>query len=129
MLFTTRQATEEEAWDFSQMFVEVNWGVWLGDKMVALFQAEEEPDGWLNVHAMVKRRTLHPEITKMYAKSFANRLLELGAKGLKAEIQRTNRAAIRVARAAGFTEQGTDDEWVILTRVPNGTSKSDETAV
>ena len=120
MLFTTRQATEEEVVAFGQEFIEINWGVWLGDKLVALFQAEEEPDGWLNVHARVLRRTLHPDITKMYAKSFSNRLLELGATGLKADIPATHRAAIRIAKAAGFVETGREENRIILTRLPDG---------
>jgi RimJ/RimL family protein N-acetyltransferase len=56
----------------------------------------------------------------MFAKQFSDRLLELGARGLKAEIEIKNRAAIRIAKAAGYTEQARNDEWVTLTRLPNG---------
>jgi RimJ/RimL family protein N-acetyltransferase len=59
-------------------------------------------------------------VTYLYARQFADRLLELGAVGLKAEIEVKNRAAIRVAKAAGFVEQTRNDEWVVLTRLPNG---------
>jgi hypothetical protein len=59
-------------------------------------------------------------LTYFYAKTFSDRLLELGAAGLKAEIKVKHRAAIRIAKAAGYTEQTRNDEWVVLTRLPNG---------
>jgi len=99
---------------------EINWGVTWNDKIVALFQAQDDGDGWLAVHANVPRHTIHPTVTYLYARQFADRLLELGAVGLKAEIEVKNRAAIRVAKAAGFVEQTRNDEWVVLTRLPNG---------
>jgi hypothetical protein len=115
-----RQATPDEAALLTDLWCDVNWGVYYGGQLVALFQAEDDGDGWLNVHANVARRRLHPRLTYFYAKSFSDRLLELGAVGLKAEIKIANRAAIRIAKAAGYTEQTRNDEWVILTRVPNG---------
>ena len=118
--FQVRQATLEEVKSFAADFLDVNWGVFWEGAMVALFQAEDDGGGWLNVHATVPKRTLHPEVTKMYAKRFSDRLLELGAVGLKAEIDIKNRAAIRIAKAAGYTEQTRNDKWVVLTRLPNG---------
>ena len=115
-----RQATLEETLLFGADILDVNWGVFWDDELIALFQAETDGDGWLNVHATVARRRLHPALTKMFAKQFSDRLLELGATGLKAEIEIKNRAAIRIAKAAEYTEQTRNDQWVVLTRLPNG---------
>ena len=118
--FETLQVTPEEALKFTEHWCDVNWGVYWNGELLALFQAEDDGDGWLNVHAHVARRRLHPKVTHMYAKMFSDRLLELGAAGLKAEIKVQNRAAIRIAKAAGYAEQTRNDEWVTLTRLPNG---------
>ena len=118
--FKIGQAHEQEVADFGATWTEINWGVWYDDELAALFQAEPLGNGWLNVHATVKRRTLHPEITKLHAKAFSNRLLELGATGLQAEIELKNRAAIRMAKAAGYSEISRNDEWVTLVRKPDG---------
>lgn len=115
-----RQATIGEVLFFGASVLDVNWGVFWGGDLVALFQAEEDGDDWLNVHASVLRRRLHPALTKMFAKQFSDRLLELGAAGLKAEIEVKNRAAIRIAKAAEYREQTRNDQWVVLTRLPNG---------
>ncbi len=115
-----RQATPDEAARLTELWCDVNWGVYYGDELLALFQAEDDGDGWLNVHANVARHRLHPKLTYFYAKTFSDRLLELGAVGLKAEIKVNHRAAIRIAKAAGYTEQTRNDEWVVLTRLPNG---------
>jgi hypothetical protein len=117
---TTRVVMPSEVIEFGQPVYEINWGVMLDSKIVALFQAQDDGDGWLAVHANVPRHTIHPKITHLYALQFADRLLELGAVGLKAEIEINNRAAIRVAKAAGFVEQTRNNEWVVLTRLPNG---------
>jgi hypothetical protein len=118
--FSTRVLLPSEVIKFGQPVYEINWGVTWNDKIVALFQAQDDGDGWLAVHANVPRHTIHPTVTYLYARQFADRLLELGAVGLKAEIEVKNRAAIRVAKAAGFVEQTRNDEWVVLTRLPNG---------
>jgi hypothetical protein len=115
-----RQATLEETLLFGADILDVNWGVFWDNELIALFQAEDDGDEWLNVHATVARRRLHPALTKMFAKQFSDRLLELGARGLKAEIEIKNRAAIRIAKAAEYTEQTRNDQWVVLTRLPNG---------
>jgi len=115
-----RRATLEETLLFGADILDVNWGVFWDSELIALFQAEDDGDEWLNVHATVARRRLHPALTKMFAKQFSDRLLELGAVGLKAEIETSNRAAIRIAKAAEYTEQTRNDQWVVLTRLPNG---------
>jgi len=115
-----KQATWGETLLFGADILDVNWGVFWNGDLVALFQAEDDGGGWLNVHASVLRRRLHPALTKMFAKQFSDRLLELGAVGLKAEIEISNRAAIRIAKAAEYTEQTRNDQWVVLTRLPNG---------
>lgn len=115
-----KQATWGETLLFGADILDVNWGVFWNGDLVALFQAEDDGGGWLNVHASVLRRRLHPTLTKMFAKQFSDRLLELGAVGLKAEIKISNRAAIRIAKAAEYTEQTRNDQWVVLTRLPNG---------
>lgn len=116
MMFVARQATSAECREFGQDPCDVNWGVWVNGKLCALFQAENNGDGWLNVHANVKPRTLHPGVSQIYAAKFAKDLLDYGAAGLKAEIPVTNRAAIRLAKAAGFNETHRNDEWVLLVR-------------
>lgn len=118
--FETRQAVPEEVRDFGADWTDINWGVWYHGELVALYQADEDGDGWLNVHATVLRRALHPAITKNYARIFSDRLLELGACGLKAEIAPWNRAAIRMAKAAGYREVSRNDEWVLLMREADG---------
>jgi len=116
MMFVARQATSAECREFGVDVCDVNWGVWLNGKLVALFQAENDGEGWLVVHANVKPRALHPGVTQIYAAKFAKDLLDYGAAGLKAEIPVTNRAAIRLAKAAGFNEIHRNDEWVSLVR-------------
>lgn len=128
-LFKIGQANEREVEEFGCQWMEVNWGVWYDDELAALFQAEALGNGWLNVHATVSRRKLHPQITKMYAKAFSDRLLELGATGLQAEIELKNRAAILMAKAAGYSETSRNDEWVLLTREPDGQEETATTTV
>lgn len=115
-MFTARQAIDAEVRAFGLDICDVNWGVWMNNVLVALFQAENEGDGWMCVHANVKPRTVHPGITQIYAAKFSNDLLGYGAK-LKAEIPPKHRAALRLAKAAGFTEIHRNAEWVILTKV------------
>lgn len=128
-LFETRQATPAEVRDFDADWTDINWGVWYNGELVALFQADEDGDGWLNVHATVARRTLHPTVSKAYAKTFSDRLLELGAYGLKAEIEPWNRAAILMAKAAGYREVNRNDEWVLLVRESDGKEETSTTTV
>jgi hypothetical protein len=127
--FETRQATVEEVQVFGGEWTDVNWGIWYDGEMAALFQADNDGDGWLNVHAKVARRKLHPAVTKIYAKAFSDRLLELGAIGLKAEIEPRNRAAIQMAKAAGYREVNRNDEWVLLVREPDGKEETTATTV
>jgi hypothetical protein len=130
MQITTGQVQQEDVEAFGLPWRDVNWGIWLGDRLAAVFQAEEDGDGCLAVHATVPRRTLHPRLTYAYAYLFASDLLRLGAKELKAEIAIRNRAAIRVARNAGFTEVSRNDEWVTLRRgVEHGKTKADPDAL
>lgn len=113
---TTGVLTPSDVQGFGLDVCEVNWGVFVNGSLVACFQAEEEPDGWLNVHANVKRRSLHPALTYGYARSFSDRLIELGAPGLRCEIKNNNRAAIRVAAAAGFHIDSRNDEFTTLVK-------------
>lgn len=128
-MFKVGQAVPMEIEEFGGQTMDVNWGVWYDDELVALFQAEALGNGWLNVHATVTRRKLHPQVTKMYAKAFSDRLLELGATGLQAEIEPKNRAAILMAKAAGYEEAHRNDEWVLLTRKPDGQEETAATSV
>lgn len=116
MTITTGQATREQVEEMEIPWREINWVVMVNGAVAAIFQAEDDGDGCLAVHATVKRRTLHPKLTHAYAHLFSSDLLRLGARQLKAEISIKNRAAIRIARAAGFAEISRNDEWVTLER-------------
>lgn len=111
-----RSLTPDEISEFSTTPCEVNWGVFLHGRPVACFQAEDDGDGWLAVHAFVKRRSLHPSLTLAYAKTFCDQLLAYGAAGLKAEIPTNNRAAVRIARAGGMREVSQNDDFITLVR-------------
>lgn len=113
---TTGSVTKENVQAFSLPWRDVNWGVWVNGVLVAIFQAQEEENGILAVHANVSRRALHPILTKAYALMFANDLLRYGAPSLVAEIPETNRAALRIARAAGFIETERKEGYVVLRR-------------
>ena len=125
MVFRTGQVTDQDVRAFGLDVCEVNWGVWLNNVLVALFQAEEGGEGWLTVHANVKPRTIHPAITQIYARQFSDDLLRYGAR-LKAEIPPRHRAALRLAKAAGFTEIHRNDEWVVLEKVRDGQKEGSE---
>lgn len=113
----TRQAAPEEVADFAQPLCPINWAVEKDGNVAALFQAQEDDDGWLLVHANAKRRTIHPAVLGQIAKDFSDRLLELEAIGLRAQIAAKNRAAIRLAKKAGYVQQRVDgDGFVILER-------------
>ena len=118
MSFETRSLTPEEVDAFGADLCPVNWGViWQGE-ILACFQAEPEDceSLVLNVHANVKRRALHPAVTAAYAKTFSDRLVELGASELMCRIKPENRAALRMAKAAGYRESGTEDGCIVLRR-------------
>ena len=111
-----RNLTPDEISEFSTTPCEVNWGVFLHGRPVACFQAEDDGDGWLAVHATVKRRSLHPSLTLAYAKTFCDQLLAYGAAGLKAEIPTNNRAAVRIARAGGLREVSRNESFITMVR-------------
>ncbi len=114
---TVRNLTPEEISDFGVEPCPINWGVISDNRVVACFQAEPaEVGGWLNVHANVHRKSLHPALTYAYAKTFSDQLIRYGAKGLMCEIPNKNRAAIRVAAAAGFLITSKNDEFTTLVR-------------
>ena len=94
----------------------IDWGICLNDEPVVYFSAEPEADGRLEVHVTAKRRRLHPQLIKLYARQFSNRLLALGANGLIAKIAPGNRASLSVAKAAGFVELSRDDETIVLVK-------------
>lgn len=122
------KASTEEVASMKLRFMDVNWGLWIDGELLGIFQAEEDSDGWLAVHANVMRHRVHPIITKKIAHSFATDLLKLGAVGLKAEIAVDNRAAIRMAKNAGFTEVHRNENWVTLRR-ENGSTETNPDAV
>lgn len=113
---TVRNATHDECTAFGITPCDINWAVLLNETIAAIYQAEDDGDGWLAVHANVKPHTLHPVLTAAYARTFCDQLLAYGAAGLKAEIPIANRAAQRMARKAGFEEVCRNDEWVTLKR-------------
>lgn len=113
---TFRQATEAECADFSIPFLPINWAVEYQGEVAAIFQAQPDGDDWLLVHANAKRHTIHPKVLGDIARQFSDRLLELGAIGVRAEIADWNRAAIWLAKAAGYQEKGRSDGWVLLER-------------
>lgn len=115
-LTSARIATPDECAAFGIESLPINWAVVLRDEIAAIYQAENDGDGWLAVHAHVKPRTLHPLLSAAYAKTFSDQLLQHGASGLVAEIPPQHRAALRMARAAGFAEVCRNDEWVTLKR-------------
>lgn len=127
MVFSARQATDAEVRAFGLDVCDINWGVWLNNVLAALFQAENEGDNWLCVHANVKPRTLHPAITQIYARKFSEDLLRYGAR-LKAELPPRHRAALRLAKAAGFTEIHRSNEWVVLEKVRDGQKEGENRA-
>lgn len=111
---TARVLTLEECEKFDAEPCPINWGIVCNGEPVACFQAEPEADGWLSVHANVKRRALHPAISAAYAKTFSEDLMRHGAVGLVAEIAINNRAAIRLAKAAGYKEVHRNESWMTL---------------
>lgn len=115
-MLEVRNATHDECAAFGITPCEINWAVLVSDTIAAIYQAEDDGDGWLAVHANVKPRSLHPALTAAYARTFCDQLLAYGAAGLKAEIPLTNRAAQRMARKAGFEEVCRNDEWMTLKR-------------
>lgn len=116
-MLSVRNLTPEEVRTFGyEEPNQVNWGVCLDDEPVAYFSAEPEAEGRLEVHVTAKRHRLHPQVLKLYAKQFSDRLLALGARGLIAKIAPTNRASLWVAKAAGFQEQSRDKDIVILVK-------------
>lgn len=114
--YRTGQVAREDVAEFNAPVRDVNWGIWHNDRLIALFQAEDDGDGYLAVHANVKRRSLHPVLAYAFAYTFSTDLLRQGAVGLKAEIDLRNKAAIRMAKKAGYTEVSRNDDWVILRR-------------
>ncbi|HYE59368.1 MAG TPA: hypothetical protein VD948_12725, partial [Rhodothermales bacterium] len=108
-----RTLTPEEVAAFGREPLLFNWGVIYNGEPVACFQAEAERGGVLNVHATV-RRGLHPQVTRAYARRFSEELLCRGAASLICRIPRTNRAAIRMATAAGYVKEGADGEDEVL---------------
>ena len=114
---TVRNLTPDEISDFGIEPCPINWGVISDNRVLACFQAEPaDKDGWLNVHANVQRKSLHPALTYAYAKTFSDQLIDYGALGLTCEIPNKNRAAIRVAAAAGFLITSKNDEFTTLVR-------------
>lgn len=111
-----RNLTPDEISEFSTTPCEVNWGVFLHGRPVACFQAEDDGDGWLLVHAHVHRHTLHPVLAAAYAKTFSDQLLQHGAAGLVADIKPNNRAAIRLAKSAGFRVARITEQFVTLVK-------------
>lgn len=113
---TVRNLTSEDLAVFHVELCEVNWGVCVDGEPVACFQAEDDGDGWLRVHANVLRHRLHPRLTYAYAKTFSDQLLAYGAVGLICEIALRNRAAVWIARQAGYAEVSRNDEFITLVR-------------
>lgn len=114
-MLSVRNLTLEEIQGFGfEKPDDVNWGVCVDGVPVAYFSAESDGTGRLNVHVNVKRRSIHPLLVKAYAKTFCDQLLTLGATGLLCRIEQSNRAAIRIARAAGFTETGHEGSLKIM---------------
>ena len=133
----TGKVSQEEVEEFGLPWRHVNWGVRVGNlqatqgqTLVAIFQAQEEEgeEGCLAVHAKVLRRSLHPSLSLQFAHMFATDLLQLGATTLKAEIDVKHRAALRMAKAAGFVEETRDDKWVTLRRGQDGQCKISQNA-
>ena len=124
---TTRNATPEECAAFGVEVCPVNWAVEYQGQVAAIFRAEPEADGWLYVHADVKRHVLHPQVVYHFARIFSDRLLELGAVGLVAEIPAGNRAAVWVAKRAGFRVEHVNEEFTLLVK-EHGRKTEDSTA-
>ncbi len=107
--------TPEECASFGVRHLPVSWGVFYRDELAAVFRAEPLHNGWLAVHADARRHTLTPRVVQACARSFAAQLLEQGARGLLCKIPNANRAAIRLAKAAGFTPcQQTSTETILI---------------
>jgi len=116
-MLSVRDLTPAEVREFGYEWGNaVNWGVCLNGEPVAYFSAEPLDGDVLEVHATAKRHRLHPAILREYAQKFSNRLLALGAPSLVAKIAPTNRASIWLAKAAGFTEQSRDNDFVVLVK-------------
>ena len=94
----------------------INWGVIVNGRIVACFSAE--PESYepliLNVHANVRRHTLRPAETVTIARSFSEQLLAQGAAQLLCRIPLSNRAALRMAKAAGYQPDHTEDSDQVL---------------
>lgn len=116
----SRTLTNEEVEWFGLEPMAVNWGIVKDGRIVACFQAQPDFQGWLNVHANIKRHSLHPVLTCSYAKLFSDRLLDLGANGLICGIHPKHKAAIKIAINAGFVESSRCLNLVILKRQNDG---------
>lgn len=91
------------------------WGIYMHDRLSACFSMEQQSDGAVSVHVS-SDRTIPFNLLKLIAKGCADGLLAHGVPCLTASVPVRNRAAIWLAKAAGFQEIKRDEENVELIR-------------
>lgn len=107
--------TEEEFVATHSAHPWVCWGVYANGELAACFSMEQQPDRSIAVHVS-SNRLLPFNILKKIAKGCADGLLASGVPYLSASAPNDKRAAIWLAKAAGFQEVNRTETMVELVR-------------